>query len=507
MKERDEFDDYIKGLFSKDPVVPAELEWEAMDIEIPKATKPNRKFWSILLLLLLFASTSIIFLTKKRETKKQNNEVVTIDEETNKIITNSNNKQNENRTLTSNKAEEINTLNTNTKINEAKLADLENIELETQLTLAKPKKDVNLQKQDETFKEIKTVNAVTNEKNYVNNFEPKADKKTTKTNEVIISQLKNEPIAEKLPLNDFSQNQPIKIDTKQKVDITSSEIVTYKNNNTNLNNSLGSIAKNEFKETTTSPNTKALVVKQNVLSQINVLPLISANNLSADNESIELTKFRKFSNKNTPKNKIAFVLSYGYNTFNLKIEETNVLKDKLNNVFGNSFKTGIKINLNKNWKTNVLLSFNQFHSTFEHTRDLETVFDTDNFLKIKRKEITYHNNYTNTLGLEVGVERNLYTIDRFHLLAGVALTPTYALSATGKTTNNTLVEKLVYDSKFGKISMGGSINIGAVYSVNKSISLEAAYQFNKLFINEIFINNNITTNQFNIFTLGISYRL
>lgn len=232
------------------------------------------------------------------------------------------------------------------------------------------------------------------------------------------------------------------------------------------------------------------------------------SSLPTVNQPIELIRFRNFSgeNGNDSKKRIALVLAAGYNTFNLKMEDSNILKDKLNNVFGNSFTAGTKIRHNEKWRTTVLLNFNRLHSTFEHTRYLDTIYDIEQSLKIKRKEVTFHNNFTNLLGLQLGVERKVYSINQFQLNAGLAVAPTYTLSTNGKTTQNTLVEKLVYDNEISKFSAAGVAKLNAIYAINNSINIEASYQFNQFFVNEIFINTNVFTNRQSIFTFGFAYR-
>ena len=104
------------------------------------------------------------------------------------------------------------------------------------------------------------------------------------------------------------------------------------------------------------------------------------------------------------------------------------------------------------------------------------------------------------------MERKVYSINQFQLNAGLAVAPTYTLSTNGKTTQNTLVEKLVYDNEISKFSAAGVAKLNAIYAINNSINIEASYQFNQFFVNEIFINTNVFTNRQSIFTFGFAYR-
>jgi len=520
MKERDEFDDYIKGLFKEDPKVPIGLEWKAMDIELPKATKNgknNKKFWGILLLLLLLASSSVIFFGKKKKEAKKHKNVATADKQMNNetqisnLATFDNKIRIENKTLTGN---DTNTAKIDQSRNKTILAEpfvLEkNESAEAKSPLRSKVQENGKAVSNEIINKANAQNSFT--KDDVNKFDPASSisKLQPKIKKVNNSKITNQYSAPNISFNNTklsNQNQSIEINTKQKVKIANgvdAKISTYKNDEINSLDSLESITNRKPKNITAS-----LKIMESALSSVEILPLIISNILPSNNKEIGLIRFHKFSkeNQNTSKEKITVVFAYGNNAFNLKVDDADILKDKLKNVLGSSYKAGIKIRINENWKTNVLLNFNQLHSTFEHTRDLEPIYDIENSLKTKRKEITFHNNYNNTLGLQLGVERNLYTIKKVHLQAGLAIVPTYSLSTNGKTIKSIIVEKLVYNNEVSKFSLGAAFNFGMIYSISKSMNFEAAYQLNWFFVNEIFINNNVNTNQQNIFTIGFAYSL
>ncbi len=202
-----------------------------------------------------------------------------------------------------------------------------------------------------------------------------------------------------------------------------------------------------------------------------------------------------------------FFVGYGYNHFKLNVKESNVLKDKVKNVFGQSFNVGLRLDMNKNWRTQIVLKYDRYHSAFDHTRILDPEVDIQNYRIINREEITYHNNFTNTLGLQLGLDRKLSIANHFQIYAGVNIMPTYMLNTTGKTTDDTIVRTLSYDDQNGKLSIAGGLNAGLVFSVNRSVNLELVYQMNQFFFNDIFINDGIKTNQQHAVSLLLTYKL
>jgi len=127
---------------------------------------------------------------------------------------------------------------------------------------------------------------------------------------------------------------------------------------------------------------------------------------------------------------------------------------------------------------------------------LAPIYDLENLVKIYRTERTFHNNYTNTLGIKLGLERRLRVSNWLQLYAGLDIAPIYAISAIGKTVTDTMVDELTYDNQVSRLSLSGGVSAGMIIPINRSINLEAAYQYNQFLFNGIFINNGISTDDF-----------
>lgn len=475
MNDYDKFDDYIKGLFDKTPKVPAELNWEEMDFDLPDAkeqkTKPNRKKYLGLLLLLLVAIVVVYFSIDKEKNAenqdpKQMTEQATDSETVSKIPQLSTEDNTKNTSA-------INDLQKGEKTPSSTFID-DKATLNSNTRTAKPKKrkaskSNNLEK--------KTPPSIAND-----SFPAIATDNNSQLN----------PINTKDDfLSDFPKNN-------------TAQILTQTNNN---------VSYKSVESSSSSPITQTQSLEESIPLSIEALSTISINNLPI-NDEVELLPSPALSEMNYEDKTSNFRLGevfvgYGLNNFNLKTEDSNILKNKVNRAIGNSMRVGARLRLNDNWQTNIQLKHDRYHSTFEHIRALDTTYRSDGnrLYRVYKYENTFQNNYTNTLGLQLGVERKWQVAKRLQLYAGIGFTPTYAFSVNGKTTADTVVDKLIFDNQINKFSVSGSASAGVIIPINQSINIEAAYQYNRFLLNDIFINNGIQANQQNTASLMISYRL
>jgi len=196
---------------------------------------------------------------------------------------------------------------------------------------------------------------------------------------------------------------------------------------------------------------------------------------------------------------------YGYSHFYLDISELGIIKYIINSVPSNFYKAGIKLNLGKKWMTNTGLRFDRYHTTLEYTRDLEPIYRESQ--KINRKEVTFHNNFTNTIGLQMGIARKWNSNKRLHFYTGVGIMPNYTMSATGKTVIDLIADQLVYDEGVNKLSINAGLAVGLVYKVSPAFNVELAYEYSQFFKDGIFINNGIAAKEQGSFSVNISYKL
>jgi len=530
MKEHNEFDDYIKGFFNEEHEVPAELRWEFMDIELPNTTTPNkstnRKLWGLLILLFLFIVIPIIFLSIRKQkvsTLKDPTKVVEqIVDEALRSGTNNFKANQKKQAISTDKERQYETIASKIEQPENEAitsnAKTNKIDRKNQVVDISTKQngESSLIKYNQMLNKAADLNSENLKRDEINPIIT-MPRKHNKTNALIV----NEPVNKSILSNSIKSKLNEKNQDKFDLNYTLQKTNVQKNFIENSN----SKRKDDFDNSTENIDTKAehnatgsSVSKINSKSTqesttriIEILPIISMNNLPhLFSKSIELKERQTSFEKDSfdKKSKVAeIVIAFGYNNFNLKIEDTNILKDKISKVRDWSYKAGIKFRLNTNWKTNLYFKYDRYHTKFEHSRDLTPIYDYENFLKIKRKEVTIHNNFTKTLGLQLGLERTLFTINQLQLYTGIGVTPTYTLSTDGKTTGGILVDTLVYNSEVGKLSVQGGLNIGVVYTINASILVEATYQFNQFFGNEIFINNKIQTSKQSVMSLGLIYRL
>lgn len=470
MNDNKEFDKYIKGLFDEDPKVPSELKWEKMDFDLPttneQSNKPNRKKY-IGLLLLLFIAIAIAYFNVKKE------EVIDYQPLTQSTQQPSDDKiRSKSNTYTS-QPKKQDTKEAN-DLKEKQVSDNSITQSHTQTVIQKIE---NTPAPNNIPKQISPSNTALAQT-------AKVSLATQINNQSISINSKNDF------LKDFSENNTIPVNTISKNVKPKSSISTP----------------------SFSPPLKTESTQKSEQQITETLPIIQINNLPISNKSTllpspDLLQTDYVDNKS----KFHFnevYIGYGLNNFNLKTDSTStILKDKINKAIGNSLRAGVRLRLNDNWAGNFQLKYDRFHSTFEHIRSLDTLYDGQRLIRIYRYEETFHNNYTSTLGLQLGLERRWQVANRLQLYAGLGIAPTYALSATGKTTAKTDVERLAFDNQVGRFSINGGISAGVIVPINQSINVEAAYQYNRFLFNNIFINNGIQSNQQNAVSLMITYRL
>lgn len=500
MSEHKEFDDYIKGLFDKDPAVPSELNWEAMDFDLPKTEvvpkkkPPKRKYKKYILLLLLFFTTFIGFLGINKyksntvqqpvlssaalqsseldvpELQASELDVPELNSVASKSTTNYNGKDqsieslasetNESQTrITDDKPMAVGELNTDSRGNNSEPSTIKTSTINA---------------------ERKTIERKAVEEEFIEDAKP------------LLTETLNQEITEQLPVQSTfynTDNAIIEKDTKDQLEdnFTTAEVV----NKTPIQPS-----QDRYKE-------------DKKTNDVSLLESISISSL-INKEDLTLLVPETLAKKENPKAQskaVELFVGYGYNTFDINIAESNILQGKLNKDFGKSFSSGIRLDINDSWKTSLQINYDQYHSTFEHIRDLEPVIDFTKFQRVHRQERTFHNNYTNTIGLQLGLERKISLSKSLYLYSGIGIAPTYVLSSKGKTTDGNLIETLTYDNQLNKLSVSGGLNFRLAYAINPALNLEMHYQYNQFLLNGIFINNGVSAKQQNTLSLQLSYQL
>jgi hypothetical protein len=203
-----------------------------------------------------------------------------------------------------------------------------------------------------------------------------------------------------------------------------------------------------------------------------------------------------------------FFIGAGLNQFNINTTEGNLLKDKVQSILSKSYFIGARLAIDDHCKLATSIHFDAYHTTFEHTRDLDPIFNPQNLQVTNRQEITFHNNYTNVVGWQFSLERRFHLTKRFDLYGGVNVTPTYTVSSIGKTTKEVEIETLSFDeSQNSKFALNSGVSLGTIIPINSFMNVEMSYQYRYFLINDIFINNGLTTNQQNNFSILLSYQV
>jgi len=468
MNDNKEFDDYIKGLFDKKPKVPSELRWEEMDFDLPNTNEQNKSNWKKYLALLLFLLIGIAIvyfgIDREKATITQLTEQPLNDVSVSNLIDRTELSK-EDKSLLKNTLENKETSN------------------KEQTLTKKITSNVSITKQDNPSSS--TLNSKLNKANPVTKMVQEIEAFAPAHNEYSFNftYSKNDIITK-------SSNNDVTPIAKQTIDtpIKPTPVITP---------SSPTIV-------TSTPKTAQSIIK--------TLPVISIGDLPTFNKTIlkSTPNFTEtdYADKNAKFCAEDIFIAYGLNNYKIKIDSTSILGKSINSAIGNSLKAGVRFRLNDNWTTNLQLKYDRYHSTFEHIHPLDTLYNGQRLVRIYRYEQTFHNNYTNTLGIQLGLEGKWQIAKRLQLSAGLGITPTYTLSATGKTTIDRInVERLVFDDEISRFSMNGGLSAGAIIPIHEFINVEATYQHNRFFLNHIFINHSTRTDQQNVFSLGLTYQL
>lgn len=251
--------------------------------------------------------------------------------------------------------------------------------------------------------------------------------------------------------------------------------------------------------------------KQNV--EIEKLPFLKIDKVFSDliaatEDTIRVETFFEASTKANDKIKLSMkdvFIGFGFNSFGMNHVQPNLLASKVYDDLGKSFSLGTRINCKKNWDIKIMAKYDQYHSTFQHERNLDPSYDVQSLIKTETKEVTFHNNYSHAVSLQVGVARNWdLSFAQLHLNAGMS--PTYMIKARGKTTFDTVVEELIVDPEMNNFSLSQDFGIGLLYPINSVVNIGLDYQYSHFFSDGIFVNHNIFANQQNTLLVNFTYR-
>ncbi|MEM9820681.1 MAG: hypothetical protein AAF985_06395 [Bacteroidota bacterium] len=466
MKEEEkEFDQYIQGLFEKDPKVPSDLKWEEMNFTLPdhrdEDKQPGKRYLALLLLLLCLSLIGFFALQPESSIPNinpTNNKVQAIQQNKGKIVDKEVDKETTKQAANSSKA--------TTKESVAKAL----------WPKEAPSPKTTLAKQEKTNRDQ------SGQQRY-------ADHGSTPP----------ETTAEEDPKIDLPP-QPVS-STSPWVSKTPTDEAK-----SSIKGSTSSLQENTpSQQAPIASSTKEDLTK--VKQGLAVGPLIS---MTFDQASLNPKEHNKELINPAPspaKSKLQSIyLGFGYHRFGLDIEASNLLRDKVKATLGTSFQAGVRLSLFQQWMGNIGIQLDRYHTTFEHTHDLETQIDFQRNVKIIRKELTFHNNYSHSLGLVLGIDR-LWSIHHFvGLRKGLNIRPSYTIAVSGKTTTGAQVRLLEQDGGSNQFALNGGADLGLVFPIGRFLDLELSYQYKRFFYNPTFINREVFSKQVNSLSVVLAYR-
>lgn len=178
-------------------------------------------------------------------------------------------------------------------------------------------------------------------------------------------------------------------------------------------------------------------------------------------------------------------IGIGYNFFSLN---SNV--DLIDNEVGMNYSAGLIIRLSDKWKSNFQLSYKKIHSSFEHTIDLPSEINISRGVIILKEEKTYHNNYTNLIGAQLSVFRNISIQERFKLFIGGGLGYSFISSVKGKGINEDEITALRLPATQDRHTFNGSLLCGVSIPIKSNFGVGISYQYNYIVGNGVYLSNN-----------------
>ncbi|MEM1220517.1 MAG: hypothetical protein AAGH79_16465 [Bacteroidota bacterium] len=289
----------------------------------------------------------------------------------------------------------------------------------------------------------------------------------------------------------------------------------HKRSNHNSTESLNSSASPDLQSVSTG-STEDLIAYESAtydlfpISQQQILQpvaVLSFESLQFKASSIPLSDEVLVKEPKVQKDDNRFFLALGYNRFTLNPTENTPLLNKVSTTLGRSFSGGFQISWTSKLRFITQVNYDQFHSVFQHARSLDTIVDAANALRTIRTELTYHNNYSYSLGLKMGLRQSFDVASFGQLYLGGGLEGLYLMEVRGKTTNGLFTEALFVDADTPKTSLGVSVEAGISIPINDRIHFETTYSLRCILLNPVFINYDLYSNYQHTLSLGLSYSI
>lgn len=203
---------------------------------------------------------------------------------------------------------------------------------------------------------------------------------------------------------------------------------------------------------------------------------------------------------------ITLLLGSGVNALPLDVEEGNILQDKVSSARGRSYKLGLSYPLSERWQIQASLQYDRMRTIFTHSRDLDPVFDAVQGVRILREERTFHNNYTDLLGLQLGVDRIILILPSLDFTIGPVLAGNYLVNLMGKTTEGEETFPLSIEGSSNRFTISAGLRAGMQFTVNPRTHVGIGLKSQRFITRSVTLNDGVSTNWLHQLSVQLGYR-
>lgn len=490
-KENKDFDKYIKSILSAKEEIPAGLEWENMDIELPspKEKAPNKK-WIIsgLLLLLAFLAGGSFYFLKTSDIKNNIS--------TEKLHSESEGSKSNNSFSKKKSAEQ----SQNKNKNEINFNSIEKKDIINEKDKSKMVKNKEITKETISFSSKETEKVNSNENSFKNSLLQKSSKNKSESLGETNNLTSNGAVQSKPSISEPSISTK---DYSTKPSSSFEDFKTFKSFSENLEE--GQNDKSGQSQLTISGN----LMNRRIFSKLEFLHPIPIEFVSNNIEEKKIqAKAIKLPSKNSQIVRKTLFLKSGINLLNLKYSDSSVVQNKIGAKPGLSFELGFNRSIAKKYYGVFSIGYHEAHTAFTHSRKTK---QTLNFKTEKREnhiEHIYHNNYSKLLQATLGLGRKTRITNLLSLKTQIGISTGMLMSIEGQSLDDEealiQLETLKPNSY---INLSLQTAIGLNYQIGQRYGIEAIYHFNPSLNNHHFIDSSIQLKGMQQFMIGIHYKM
>ncbi len=166
----------------------------------------------------------------------------------------------------------------------------------------------------------------------------------------------------------------------------------------------------------------------------------------------------------------------------------NSLQNNLSAAWGSHFNGGIEIKLPSNFFTQIGIHYTQLHSVFNYEKHLGIELNQDTGERVRLTRCIHQNNYTQMLGLRLAIGKEIKLFDKFSNAALIAVNPSYILQHEGKLLDqNSDIASVELNHLSSQINIPVSLNYRLTYAMNNSTQIYSEFGY-QLSMNKVNYN-------------------